>query len=196
MLEGFLLGVTAGYAVAIPVGPIALLIVRTGLDRGLRPAAAAGAGAASADLIYATIAIVLGGAAVRLVTPLPLLVRVVAAAALALVALRVMTSSPHGANSVATGRSTYFTFLALTVANPLTIVTFAAVAIGLPDLSSDAGVRVAFVLGAFLASLSWQLLLAGVGGLLHGRLPERARRVTSFVGGAIVLALAARVLLA
>ena len=56
MPEAFLLGVAAGYAIAIPIGPIAVLILRTGVMRGFAAAAAAGAGAATADLVYATVA--------------------------------------------------------------------------------------------------------------------------------------------
>ena len=52
-LDAFLNGVVAGYGIAIPVGPIAILILELGLRRGFRIALSAGAGAASADLIYA-----------------------------------------------------------------------------------------------------------------------------------------------
>src|SRR3977135_557222 len=65
VLSAFLIGAAAGYSIAIPVGPIAVLIVRTGLRRGFRIAAAAGAGTATVDLIYATLAVALGGAANR-----------------------------------------------------------------------------------------------------------------------------------
>ena len=61
LLSAFLIGAAAGYGIAIPVGPIAVLIVRTGLRRGFRVAAAAGAGTATVDLVYATIALVVGG---------------------------------------------------------------------------------------------------------------------------------------
>jgi len=63
MGQAFLLGMAAAYAIAIPVGPIAVLILRTGVSRGLRAAAAAGAGAATADLIFATGAMLFGAAA-------------------------------------------------------------------------------------------------------------------------------------
>ena len=48
---------------------------------------------------------------------------------------------------------------------------------------------VAFVVGAGVASLVWQLLLAVGSGLLGQRVPVRARVVVSVVGaGAVVLA--------
>lgn len=63
MIEALLAGVVAGYGIAIPVGAIAVLIVDTGMRCGFRCAAFAGAGAATADLLYAAVAVI-GGAAV------------------------------------------------------------------------------------------------------------------------------------
>src|SRR6266550_1795694 len=68
--QAFLLGMAAAYAIAIPVGPIAVLILRTGVRRGLRAAAAAGAGAATADLLFATIAMLFGAAASGFLAPI------------------------------------------------------------------------------------------------------------------------------
>ena len=168
--------------------------MRTGLSRGFPAAAAAGAGTASADLVYAGLAIALGGAAASVLAPALPVVRVVAALALAVLALRGMRERPSEATDQV-GRSTFLTFLVLTLLNPLTIVIFAAIAVALPDITGDLGARGAFVAGAFLASLSWQELLAAIGGVLNGRLSARAQRASGFVSAAIVLALAARVLI-
>jgi len=56
MLQAAIAGLLAGYAIAIPVGAIDVLIIHTGLSHGLRTGIAAAAGAASADLLYASIA--------------------------------------------------------------------------------------------------------------------------------------------
>ena len=53
--------------------------------------------------------------------------------------------------------------------------------------------RAAFVVGAFLSSLSWQEFLAVVGAMLHGRLTPRLQRITAVVSSFIILGLAARV---
>jgi threonine/homoserine/homoserine lactone efflux protein len=62
MITAFLAGVAAGLGIAVPVGAIAILIVETGLRRGFRLGAAAGAGAATVDGIYALVAAVFGSA--------------------------------------------------------------------------------------------------------------------------------------
>ena len=63
----------------------------------------------------------------------------------------------------------------------------------MPEVSADLGSRAAYVIGAFLASLSWQELLAVGGAMLHGRLTSRLQRTTAVVSSVIILALAARV---
>src|SRR6516164_357499 len=67
MSAAFIAGVIAGYGVAIPVGAIAVLIVDAGLRRGLRIGFAAGAGAATADGIFARIAAVARAAGAQVI---------------------------------------------------------------------------------------------------------------------------------
>jgi threonine/homoserine/homoserine lactone efflux protein len=195
VLEAFVIGVVAGYAIAIPVGPIAVLILRTGMRDGLRAAMAAGAGAATADLIYATIAMLAGPALVGLITPVLLGARLLAAALLLVLALRQLRRVDFNAEARASAPAgrTYATVLALTLLNPATVIYFATLAVGLPRFATDLVARALFVTGAVLASLSWQWLLAGFGSALHGRVPPRLGRITSLVSSAIIGTLAVKI---
>jgi arginine exporter protein ArgO len=206
-------GILAGYAIAIPVGPIAVLIFDTGLRRGVRIAAAAGAGAASADGFYATLAGLVGAAVAGQLTPVIAPARIVGAGLLAIVATRGLwaakrptpPAAPVGdlpaaptdtaaAAGAAVALRTYLLFLGLTIVNPMTFLYFGALMLGLPPATGSEG-RVPFVAGAFAASLSWQLLLAGAGAVLHGRIPDRLQAATRAIGSLIVLAFAVRLLL-
>jgi arginine exporter protein ArgO len=196
MSQAFLLGMAAAYGIAIPVGPIAVLILRTGVSRGLRAAAAAGAGAATADLIFATTAMLFGAAASGFLAPALPALRLVAAAALAVIAVRGLLTVPQPIARESSGPgtgNTYLLFLGLTMLNPPTVIYFVSLAIALPEVSADLASRAAFVIGAFLASLSWQELLAVGGATLHGRLTPRLQRITAVVSSFIILALAVRV---
>jgi threonine/homoserine/homoserine lactone efflux protein len=194
--QAFLLGIAAGYAIAIPFGPIAILIVRTGVRQGLRAAAAAGAGTATADLIFATIAMLFGAAASAFLAPILPAARLVAGAALAVIALRGLLAAPQPmereTGTVRAG-NTYLLFLGLTMLNPPTVIYFVSLAIALPEVSADFASRAIFAVAAFLASLSWQEVLAVVGAMLHGRLTPRLQRITAVVSSLIILAFAARV---
>ncbi len=202
-MQGLIDGILAGYGIAVPVGAVSILIVTTGMVSGFRKGFAAGAGAATADLIYATAASVAGTALVVLLAPVSVYVRVVGGAVLlGLAAFGIIrgirqkpaedTGSPVRAGGAL---STYVQFLGITLVNPLTVVYFAALILG---RQKGAGTllldRLAFVLGAAAASLSWQTLIAGFGSLFHGRLSARFRRGAVIVGNLIVAGLGVRIL--
>jgi len=194
--DALLIGVLAGYAIAIPVGPIAVLILGMGMRDGLRAAMAAGAGTATADLVYATFAMLAGPAIVAVIAPVLLPARLLAAALLLAIAYRQLRGVDLAAAArepVAVAR-TYVTVLALTLLNPATVIYFASLAVGLPIISAEPAARALFVAGAGLASLSWQWLLAGAGSALHGRVPERLSLVTGLASGAIIAALALKII--
>ena len=92
-------------------------------------------------------------------------------------------------------RRAYLTILGLTLINPMTVVYFAALVLGLPGIGDGDAGRVVFVVGAFVASLGWQSIIAGVGALLHHHASVRLRAATTLLGSAIVLAFAARIVL-
>lgn len=200
----FLDGALAGYGIAIPVGAIAILIVGTGMRCGLACAAAAGAGAATADLIYSIVAATAGGAAARLMEPWSAPIRLVSAAVLAGLAIwglagwRRNSLDPGTTVSVTRGEmvATYGRFLGLTIINPLTVIYFTSLVLG-GAVGRPVGLVGAamFAAGAFLASLSWQLLLAGIGAFGRRGLPPSARMVTLVAGNLIILGLAVRMVM-
>jgi arginine exporter protein ArgO len=196
-MEAFLTGVAAGYGIAIPVGAIAVLIMDLGIRRGFWPAFAAGAGTATADLLYSALAVVGGTALAVFVESIGDPLRI--ASGLVLVAIgvtglarsaRPLDSTPEEPRRGDLPR-TYARFVGLTMVNPTTIVYFAAVVIGLGVAGNlSAGDAALFVTGAFLASLSWQTLIAAVGAFAGHRLSPGARRAVSVLGNLVILALA------
>ena len=198
LLSAFLIGAAAGYAIAIPVGPIAVLIVRTGLRRGFRFAAAAGAGTATVDLIYAVAAVLLGAAIVPALGPLVVPLRLAAAAVLIALAFRGLLQLRAHRVAVETDDTrsvvrTYLLFLGLTLLNPATVAYFVTLAVGLPEIAQDAGSRIAFALGAALSSLSWQTVLAAIGAALHTRLTPRMELATTLLSSAILVGFALKI---
>jgi threonine/homoserine/homoserine lactone efflux protein len=196
MLQAALAGAVAGYAIAIPVGAIAVLIIHTSMTSGLRHGLAAGAGTATADGIYATIAAFAGAGVAAFIGPLVAPLRVVGGIVLVLIGLHGLMSAwqsrdrdtgahqpahrPHG--------RTFVAVLGLTLLNPATVIYFGALTVGLPFLG-DLGDRLIFAAAAFLASLSWQSLLAAFGALLGRGAGHRLRLPTAIVGNLIVIGL-------
>ena len=199
MPTSFLSGLLAGYGIAIPVGPVAVLIVELGVRRGLAIAAAAGLGAATADGLYALLAVLAGSRIVEVLEPIAPLLRIFAVVVLVTIAVRGFVVALLYARIGVPGRSelpadpgrTYIRFLAITLLNPTTVLYFTSLILGRPEFGRGQAEGAAFVLGAVFASTSWQLLLAAVGALLHRRLPWRLQFAVSLLGNLTILVFAA-----
>ena len=200
----FLQGVLAGYGIAIPVGAIAVLIVEMGLRSGFKKGFAAGAGAATADLVYASLAALVGQALSAWLAPYAVGLRLLSAAVLVgLGGLGLWQTYQAGRRAGGgqaarrpeiRGGAVYIRFVGLTLLNPLTVAYFGALILGGgAELGSWEGAA-AFVSGAVLASLSWQTLLAGLGALAHRHLSPRFQRAASLAGNLIVIGLGVRLL--
>jgi len=197
-------GVLAGYGIAIPVGAIAVLIVDMGLRRGFGFAFMAGAGAATADFLYAGLAALAGEALSSALAPFALHLRI--ASALVLLGLGSyglrqarQVSGRQGAKPTAGNRHghlrTYAQFLGLTLLNPLTVAYFGALILGEHAGSTiTLADRATFAAGAGLASLSLQTLLAGVGALARQRLSPRFQTYASVAGNLVVIGLGLRII--
>jgi arginine exporter protein ArgO len=208
MIGDLLAGVLAGLAVAMPVGAIGTYLVSLASRERFAVAAGAALGVASVDGGYAIVAS-LGGAGLQAVVqrvagPLT----VIAALVLVAVAARTLQVAArhfrHG-TAVVGGRAgrlsptrAYLALVAMTAANPATVVTFAAVVLGRSaGHDADGWAPVAlFALGAFGASAIWQLLLVG-GGTVLGHLVggRRGQLAIALCSAAIMLGLAVAVLL-
>jgi threonine/homoserine/homoserine lactone efflux protein len=104
-------------------------------------------------------------------------------------------SDPSAAPAPSTALRTFAQFLALTLLNPLTVAYFAALMLGRGAANPlGAAGRLAFVAGAWLASWSWQTLLAASGALARRLLSRRAQRFTALAGNAVVVGFGLRIL--
>ncbi|MGP3986054.1 LysE family transporter [Streptomyces sp. 3N207] len=88
MADAVVAGLVAGYAVAIPVGALAVLLVSLTARTSLRVGVAGALGVAVADGAYATVAVVGGAAVARAVEPIADPLRWTASAVLVLMAAR------------------------------------------------------------------------------------------------------------
>jgi arginine exporter protein ArgO len=206
LLEAFLSGVVAGYGIAIPVGPIAILILELGLRRGFRIALSAGAGAASADLIYATVAAFAGTLLVSVLAPFASILRV--GGAIGLIAMgawllyhgRNPTDCKHKLGLRTTScPQTYGMILGLTLLNPVTVTYFTTyfttLILGMGGFAPSSICAILFISGAFIASLSWQSLLASISGIAHKHLSAKLQLATFAIGNFVVIGLGVAILL-
>lgn len=201
-MHPFIEGVIAGYGIAIPVGAVAILIISTAMRCGFRTGFMAGAGAATADFLYALLASIAGVALTAALKPIAVPLRILGGLVLVGIALAGMWQGRKRRDAPVQGARecsplpVYFQFLAITILNPLTIVYFTAYIIGRDYTSEGYSIQQAilFVAGAGLSSLSWQTFLAGLGGIAGKRLGSQWQLITSLAGNLLVLALGLSVL--
>ncbi|KQW46959.1 lysine transporter LysE [Nocardioides sp. Root1257] len=202
MLEAVVSGLVTGWAIAIPIGAVGAFLVTLASRTSFRVGAAGALGIATVDGGYALLAVAAGAAVAAALEPVAHALTIASGIVLLVIAGltavhaigtagRVREVRPMGAGAA------YALFLGITAVNPTTVVYFAAVVLGNQHLVSGAAEGVVFVLAAFVASASWQLLLAG-GGAALGRVAtgHRAHLVTGLVSAAVIALLAIHTMLA
>jgi arginine exporter protein ArgO len=195
-------GLLTGYAIAVPVGAVAVMIVALSARTSWRIGAAAGLGVATVDGGYAAVAATAGTAVARALEPVaPALTALSVAVLLGIAALTVVHAfRPARPEAPAprpwTPLRAWLTFVAVTAINPATVLYFAAVVLGGSVAIHGPADGLVFVAAAFTASASWQLFIASVGtGLGAWMSGPRGRRTTGVLAALAITALALRPLL-
>lgn len=201
MVEVALSGLVTGWAIAIPIGAVGTFLVTLASRTSFRVGAAGALGIATVDGGYAAVAVVAGAAVAAALEPVAHALTIVAGVVLLAVAALTAAHAVRSAGRVRDARpmgprTAYAVFVGITAVNPTTVVYFAAVVLGNQHLVDGPAEGATFVLAAFLASASWQLLLAG-GGAALGRVASghRAHLLTGLVSAAVIAGLALHTML-
>lgn len=184
-------GVILGFSVAAPIGPIGMLCIRRTLSQGALVGFISGLGVATADMLYGFIVgLGLKGVASFLVKA-HLWLHLLGGIFLCYLGVQIFLSQPGVKTATAQGAGmlkAYFSTFLLTLANPATILSFTAVLAGLGLLESPGGVGAALilVLGIFLGSTSWWLILSNGVNLLRSRFNGPAMLWVNRLSGTII----------
>ncbi len=194
----FLRGLGLGFAIAAPVGPIGVLCIRRTLADGRLVGFVTGLGAATADATYGAVAAFGVSAVTSALVGLRLWIHLLGALFLAWLGLRTLLARPaaKAATPVAAPAragllAAWASTVALTLTNPATIISFAAVFAGLGLVGVGYTVAGLTVAGVFCGSALWWLLLSGGVSLLRARFDARAMRIVNLVSGLLLLGFAA-----
>lgn len=191
LLRAFVIGVL----VAAPVGAMAVLTIQRTLLHGWRGGLPTGAGIATADAVYAGLAAFGVSAVSRVLTDYQAPLRIVGGAALLWLGWRALRSQPtavrESEGDQAPGVASMFASgVGLTLANPFTIMAFAAVfaGAGLVVEPSPASAAVATV-GVSLGSLAWWLVLVSIVMAIRRAVSARAVLVVNRIAGGLLMVL-------
>jgi threonine/homoserine/homoserine lactone efflux protein len=186
----FLEGVAIGFAVAAPVGPIGVLCIRRTLADGRASGLVSGLGAATADAAYGSIAALGLTFVTSLLVGAESWLRLVGGVFLVFLGVRIFLSRP-AKRPIAAGRGrlpgAYASTLALTLTNPTTILSFAAIFAGLGAGSADgSSTALLLVPGVFIGSTLWWFVLSGATSLFRAKISGGGLRWVNRISGVVL----------
>jgi threonine/homoserine/homoserine lactone efflux protein len=186
--RGFLIGLS----IAAPVGPIGVLCIRRTIAFGRASGFISGLGAASADAVYGAIAAFGLSSISGFLIHQQMALRLIGGLFLVYLGFKTFVAKPkEGTAPVPASALTgaYLSTLALTLTNPMTILSFVWIFAGF-GLGSEAGdFRSAgfIVLGVFIGSAAWWLLLSGGVGLFRKKFHLHSMQWVNRISGGIIM---------
>ena len=192
----FLRGLVLGFTIAAAVGPISLLCIRRTLAEGRLVGLVSGMGVATADATYGAIAAFGLTAVTDLLVDWRRALGIIGGAFLLWLAWRTFRSVPgetarNGDGDARRGLpGAYLSTLGLTLTNPMTILSFAALFVGLGVTGGDAAGATLLTLGVFAGSAAWWVVLVTVVGAVRSRLTTSGLRRVNVVSGLVIGAFA------
>ena len=195
-LDLFLRGLAIGFAVALALGPVGLLVIRRTLERGWAHGFLSGIGVATADATYAAVAAFGLTAVTQLLTGIDRWRGIAGGAALVVTAIRALRAALRGdAGSPSRGvdaapidrpLAAWGSMVALTLANPATILSFAALFATIGAGTDGASGAAAVVVGVFAGSVAWWAMLTAAVSALRARLTSRVVRALNIAAALII----------
>lgn len=186
-------GLIIGFSIAAPVGPIGILCIRRTLADGRAAGLVSGLGAASADAVYGCVA----GFGLTFISDFLIgqkfWLGLIGGLFLCYLGIKTLFSKPaeQAAKSEANGLlGAYGSTFLLTLTNPMTILSFAAIFAGLGLASANANYSSAgiLVLGVFIGSALWWLLLSGGVGFFREKFNADAMQWVNRISGVVISA--------
>lgn len=185
-------GLVIGFSIAAPVGPIGVLCIRRTLVEGRVSGLVSGLGAATADAIYGCVA----GFGLTFISNFlvgqQIKLRLIGGVFLCYLGLKTLLAKPAEQAALAKEKSlvsacasTFF----LTLTNPLTIISFAAIfaGLGLASTSGDYKLAGVLVLGVFIGSALWWFILSYGVGLFREKINNHGFQWVNKISGAIII---------
>ncbi len=172
-------GLILGFSIAAPVGPIGVLCIRRSLSSGWWSGFLTGLGAATADAFYGCVA----GFGLTIITDLltgqKQIISLAGGIFLLFMGIRILFSKPKVTgnqpkqNNLITA---FLTSLFLTLSNPMTIISFAAVFAGMGLVDAGEGTRAAIFLvtGVFTGSALWWIILSTSAWMVQSKINTKA----------------------
>lgn len=204
----YLRGLLIGFAVAFALGPVGLVVIRRTIDRGWRQGLVSGLGVATADGVYAAVAAFGLTALTSALVGIDQILGIVGGAVLIVLAARGLRVEFRATKRAAATRAVpgkddpaadaggpaasslgaWATMVGLTLTNPATILSFAALFASIGAGTGGAAGAALITAGVASGSAAWWLLLTALVAGLRARLTAVAVRTLNVVASLVIAA--------
>lgn len=198
-LSLFLKGCLIGFSIAMPVGPIGLLCIRNTLALGFLGGLFSGLGAAVADALFGCIASFGVATIIALIEKYHLWVHTIGALVLMAIGVHIVRTAKKSTSHISIDSTqavqgltyAFFSTFLLTLVNPLTILSYAAVYASLsPDVVQMPTCTSALLMasGIFVGSTLWWLILSAFTTYIKSKLDAKYMvRINTLSGFFLIL---------
>ena len=192
----FLRGVIIGLMVSLPMGPMGVLVLQRTLNRGRLNGFMSGMGAATADTIFALIAVFGMKFVIEFITTYKPLLEVIGGILIVFIGYRIFNTHPgiqirkHRMKPSPPYRD-YISALALTLSNPLYIFVFIAFFAGVNLVSDNHVLKnlpyFIIVLGVATGTFCWYFLLSTLANVFRGKLRLKRLFWINRISGTVII---------
>jgi threonine/homoserine/homoserine lactone efflux protein len=190
LFRGYVLGLT----IAAAVGPISLLCIRRTLAEGRLVGLVSGLGVATADATYGAVAAFGLTAITGLLVDWHRALGIVGGLFLLYLAWTTFRAVPGEAATTVDRRGgllgAFLSTLGLTLTNPMTILSFGALFLGLGITGGNAAGATLLTIGVWLGSATWWVILTTGVGAFRSRITPAGLRRVNIVSGLLIGAFA------
>lgn len=184
----FATGFGIGFALAAPVGPIGLLCMQRTLRHGRITGIVSGLGAATADFTYGLLALS-GFSLVQSLLTQASWIQLIGSLFLCYIGWSMFqASSKASMTDTASSRlSAYLSVLLLTFLNPMTVTLFLALFARFELTMTNEQDAVLFLIGIFLGSAAWWIILSNITHLLKHQLATPILLIIQWTSASLII---------
>lgn len=184
-------GVLLGFSIAAPVGSIGVLCIRRTLANGMMSGFITGLGTATADSVYGCLAAFGVSMVSGFLLTNQIYLRLIGGLFLLYLGYKTFRSEPVKIAKTTREEGILRSFLSaflLTIANPMTIMSFGAVfaGLGVGGTGNDNYYAGLLVLGVFTGSMLWWVILSATVNILRAKFDPGKLKLVNLLSGVVI----------
>ena len=192
-MDALVTGALVGFSIAVPVGPVGLLCIRRSLSDGRLAGFVTGMGAAAADTLYGLAAAFSLTALTTFLVDHRTSFQLFGGLFMLGLGVATLRSRPVASTADRPAHHAGIAFasaFAITATNPMTVFAFIGIFAGLNHPAADTLASMRLVLGVFLGSAAWWLILSNGAAHFSRKLRSGGFRALNLIAGTGIVLIA------